>query len=371
MADPTSKPPTAPKSGPDRARREFRVTVWVVVVSLVLTCTAFIWRHQYESDFSRIAEETVTSYFEALQDKDIQSALALTDYVPDPSHPEYLDPEVIGEDWSVGRVETVGTSEAAELPMGVTAEATVDVDLDFDGQTETGQFTVREGANGPYIMDPATNMFILEAGVSRDFVQVNGLAITGSTVELTVLPGVYDFGAEAGRVALFPGDDPPADATATPPLNPGDFAEVAHNTATNVIEDCATQSVPEPIVGTASAWDSCPFGIDQLELDLFMMGLWDPFDVEWTVIEYPEWRLEVDANGVLVANSIAPLRMEVSGHAFYRDEPEGEKYRHAFHLACDFPDLIAYPVVHAEAPEVSHPNGISGPTIHEGCEVLP
>ena len=370
MAVPTPKPPKPPKSGPDRSRREFRITVWVAVASLVLTCAAFIWRHQYESDFSRVAEETVTAFFDAMQDNDLQAAIALTDYIPDPDHPEYLDREVVGEDWSVSRVETIGIGEIAEMPEDVTAEATVAVDLAFDGRTESGQFTVREQANGPYIKDPATNMFTLESGVSRDFVRVNGHTIDGATVRLAVLPGVYDFGAEAGRVALFPGDDPPAASTVAPPLDRDDFVEVVPDTAVDLIDNCAAQSVPEPIVATGLVWGGCPFSIDQLELDRFMMGLWDPFDVEWTVIEHPQWDLEVDADGVLVANARTPLRMEVSGHAYYRDEPEGEKYRHASHLACDFPDLIAYPVAHAEDSGVSLPDGISGPTIHEGCEVL-
>jgi hypothetical protein len=234
------------------------------------------------------AETVVKEFFTALQDKDVEAALALVDQDgrAESPRPEFQAPEALGGGWELSGTDIVSVFGSSAT---VVAEfSTPDGELSREFRLESGSLD-----EGPWALrDPFVRITVDGGGPSPgpfEYVQVNGVIadVRDFENELTLFPGVYRFFqdvpgvvdfADAEPMALF-GEDPVAIAAPDATAEPEAVAAVQQE-VDDRIASCVQSGRPAP--------RDCPFGLlDGTEVALDEATVDEFTGSDWSVLTQP------------------------------------------------------------------------------------
>lgn len=314
-----------------------------LVVALVGSWFVVAWWTSREPDLAPAAEAVVEDFFDTLLDGDPEGALSYTDLDPDRLTPEFLRPELVGEDWTVAAVEAgePGPPEPRTSPyIWASSQVEVSVTVEFDDTSATGELVVaRAEEDGKVFIASPVNFAGVNALRTLRDVRVNGQAVTPvGYASLPLLPGVYDFDtADSHRIAVFPDTELSIDETTTAP-DPAKLIEPIQQALDARADGCAE--------ATGLAAPDC--GADlETEDDEDVPPLVSPTDIEWKVTEYAQITLTPESGtpSVLVGHTGTDGTFEITGSAVYRDTPDPPEHRHRFHVTCTYTIISFGPVI--------------------------
>ncbi|THV42408.1 hypothetical protein [Glycomyces buryatensis] len=317
LHDPPPPPPYKPPKPQGKADREVHIVTSIVFISVIFSLVVLTGPASSDPPLTNDeASEIVGEFFDALQAKDIDAALALTDLDLTDQHLEFLRPEIIADDWQVTTIAAAGTESSSG--------ADVTVILEFDGESDSGVMEVGKTDDVPHIKMPL-NETRVESERAFDWITVNGEAVEPTEFDsIFLLPGVYDFGSEAaGRHAVFPDTELSAGETVNLP-DPSEYTDAAQRLVEADLDRCAEWAFPVP--------RGCPAGLEYFEDDL--PNLHDVTDLDWEIVEYPQVSTD-DGVYFFTVNTVEAGSVEVSGSAFYRADSGETGERQAFHLRCE------------------------------------
>ena len=263
-------------------------------------------------------EDVVRAYLDAVRTADIEAAEPYTRDATDPSASSaLLTGAAIAHDWSVtGVVTRVEDEDSASVDVTFTGA---------DGVSGTGRFHVEEDHGDWGITNPLAKVDVSQLPAS--FAEFNG--VTADTGQFWLFPGVYHVFGGASRLLKAPDlIAVPYEASSRTPQKylprlafAGGFAEVLAQQVHAWIDGCAASTEVSP--------PGCPFGGDGYGMVDTDRGALHVTRVEWTVLTYPELRLDQQVGGFTAA-VFKTGRVGLSGTGTSYDGTEDP-----FELECD------------------------------------
>lgn len=281
-------------SRPGDAARRF--PVGTVVAGLVVALIAVWITVAVATD--RDPEETVEAYLDALQDKDVEGALALVTRlgygVPYGDDAAFLTADAIRDDWWVVSVR--------EIDREYSSTARVEAVIAGPDGTATGEFVVQEDDDEWLLEDPFLQVQFPSSPLS--YIRVNNqivprTAYSSENTAYALFPGTYRFYEAVPDVVKTKGTD---EVVVFPPPDDARYRETAVVPANLTVEDKVVKRVQDAVKEKVDACaefataapDDCPFATDG-EIDTPAgVRVNDLHSLEWTVKTQPVVELTDD-----------------------------------------------------------------------------